>query len=504
MPKKSNKRPLPEDFENSERQSKIAHVDQCPLYNDVIYSHIVQYLNKRKDLTALTLTSRFFYHNSFLQLKRWLKLLSEFSDYPDENTIRKYIADKCGINQCNMAYLSEYIRSLCKWAKIFENILYSESAINWRYNIEKFLNAVREAAVKAASETNLSLEFFPGGPPTKTEQQDPNYIMQLNRPHNPLTWLAERGLFRFINIIYDLDCEESEEFQYQGALNFGEGDDGTALYLAIGRNHTKTINSLVVIAGADLSIIENNLNYGPSFYTTSFHYLALRDNTNLLGAYIDANFCNDDLERIFHTEFKLLIRLIILDSLDQFKIQLESIPNQDVVNFSDSCGWTLLHWALCLNRKKIFKYLLSQNCDVTYAVEDGISILELACIKGYAEYIDLLPRDLIFYNSLHYVAFGGHKECLEKLLPRIENKELIFESDDITNDFDNTSLIMACQNDNDECLKLLLNAVKNLSNTEQYKKAINSAKEYCPKNATRCSKLLNSVKFDTTIPALTI
>jgi ankyrin repeat protein len=499
MPKKRNKRRLPEGFDNSERLSKIAHVDQPPLYNDAVIKHIVQYLNKRKDLTALAHTSRFFYCNSFLQLERWLKLWAEFSDYPNKNTIRKYIADKCGIDQRKKPYLWEYVSALCKWAKIFENIIYAEPATNWRYDIEKFLNAVSGAAAKAASETNLNLELFPGGPPTKTDKQNPNYIIQLKRPHNPLTWLAERGLFRFINIIYDRDCEESEAPQYLEALNFGKGDDGTALFLAIGRNHIKTIKSLAIIAGVDLSIIESNLNYGPSFNTTPFHYLALRNNTNLLGKYIDANFCNNDVRKIFHPEFKLLTKLMILDSRDQFETQLKNIANQNVINFSDSCGWTLLHWSLCLNRKEIFKYLIRQNCDVTYAAQNGISILELACIKGYAEYIDLLPRDLIFYNSLHYAACSGHKECLEKLLPRIENKELIFESDD----FDNTPLMIACENDNVECLKLLLDAIKHLSNTEQYKKAINSAKEYCP-NGTRCSKLLNSVKFDINILTITI
>lgn len=503
MPKKSNKKSLPKDPDSSERKSKIQCNDQHPLYNDAVIKHIVQYLNKRKDLTALAHTSRFFYHNSLLQSKRWLKFWAKFSDYPNENSIKKYIADKCGIDQCDDACLVRHIIALCKWAKIFEKILYNELAINWRYDIEKFLNAASNAATLAASKTNLSPEFFPGGPPTKTEQQDPKYIVQTRSPHNPLTWLAERGLFYFINIIYcRLEVEEKEEPQYLKALNFGKEDDGTALFLAIERNYIKTIKSLVVIAGADLSIIESNSNYGPLFNTTSFHHIALHNNISSLRSYINDKFCENDVIKIFHnhSDFKKLIELIISDSSDQFKIQLKTIADQSVMNFSDSCGWTLLHWALCLNRKEIFKYLIRQNCDVTYAAQDGISILELACIKGYAEYIDLLPTNLSIYYSLHYAAFGGHVNCLEKLLFRIENKELIFECDDA----DCTPLIMACENDNDECLKLLLNAVKHFSNTEQYKEAINSAKESCQKNATRCSKLLNSVKFDTNTLTITI
>ncbi len=490
MPKNSNsKRPLPNDFGNSKRKSKTQCSDQHPLHIPAVTERMVCYLGVR-DLTALACTSGFFYHSLPLQT---LNLWAKFSDYPNKNTIEKYVADKCGIDQCHEACLVRHVIALYKWAKIFEDIIYGEPATNWRYDIKKFLNTAREAAILAASKTKLCTEFFPGGPPTKTEQQDLNYIVQLDRPHNPLTWLAERGLFYFINIIYcSLEVEEREELQYSEALDFGKEHDGTALFLAIERNYTKTIISLVEIAGADLSIIKSNFNYGPPFNITPFHYMALHNNINLLRSYIDIEFCKDDVLKIFYenSDFKLLIQLIISDSRDQLKTDI----NQSVMDFSDSCGWTLLHWSLCLNRKEIFKYL-SQNFDATYAVENGISILELACIKGYTEYIDLLPQNLSLYNSLHYAAFGGHKECLEKLLLRMKNKDLIFERDD----YDNTPLMMACENDHIECLRLLLNEVDHLSNTEQYKKAIMETKEHYS-NGKRCTKLLNSIKLDTNIP----
>lgn len=152
------------------------------------------------------------------------------------------------------------------------------------------------------------------------------------------------------------------------------------------------------------------------------------------------------------------------------------------LNCEDTEGYLPSHYSAMFGTTDVLKYLWTKGSDLLKTSRyKMMSPLHLACLYGNIDIVKFLCEKVDFENSkinknindyytkstpIHMVCEGGHSDILEYFLST--KKELVKKLMKILDHDSRTPLVVACQNGNFTCVKLLLNAGKlNLNPTHR-------------------------------------
>ncbi|XP_018014081.1 ankyrin repeat family A protein 2 [Hyalella azteca] len=99
-------------------------------------------------------------------------------------------------------------------------------------------------------------------------------------------------------------------------------------------------------------------------------------------------------------------------------------PDQESINFEDSCGLTALCWAASYGQVPTVRLLLSRGAEIEHEGEDGQTALQLCCAAGHHEVAKVLlaagadpnHADHMSCSPLMFAAAEDHAQCVSELL----------------------------------------------------------------------------------------